>query len=168
MAAAHGTLYGFFSLHAQAVGYSKTAIGALWTLGVVAEIGVFLAWSRLARRWSLRLLLVASFVCAVIRFLAIGWGTHLPVLLVAAQLLHAATFGVYHAAAVAAVHRLFTGRLQARGQALYASLTYGVGGGAGLLLAGWAWETLGAGISFSVSAAFALAGGALVIWRVRV
>lgn len=168
MAAAHGALYGFFSLHAQAVGYSKTAIGALWTLGVVAEIGVFLAWSRLARRWSLRRLLVASFVCAVLRFLAIGWGTHLPALLVVAQLLHAATFGVYHAAAVAAVHRLFTGRLQARGQALYASLTYGVGGGAGLLLAGWTWETFGAGISFSASAAFALVGGALVIWRVRV
>ena len=80
MAAAHGALYGFFSLHAQSLGYSKTAIGALWTLGVVAEIGVFLAWSRLARRWSLRLLLVAGFACAVARFLAIGWGTHLPAL----------------------------------------------------------------------------------------
>jgi PPP family 3-phenylpropionic acid transporter len=161
-------LYGFFSLHAQSLGYSKTAIGALWTLGVVAEIGVFLAWSRLARRWSLRLLLIAGFACAVARFLAIGWGAHLPALLVAAQLLHAATFGVYHAASVAAVHRLFTGRLQARGQTLHASLSYGLGGGAGLLVAGWTWETLGPGLSFSVSAAFALAGAALVIWRVRV
>jgi PPP family 3-phenylpropionic acid transporter len=69
---------------------------------------------------------------------------------------------------VAAVHRLFTGRQQARGQTLQSSLSYGLGGGAGLLLAGWTWETLGAGVSFSVSAAFALAGGALVIWRVRV
>jgi PPP family 3-phenylpropionic acid transporter len=168
MAAAHGALYGFFSLHAQSLGYSKTAIGALWTLGVVAEIGVFLAWSRLARRWSLRLLLVASFACAAVRFLAIGWGTHLLVLVVAAQLLHAASFGVYHAASVAAVHRLFTGRLQARGQTLYSSLSYGLGGGAGLLIAGWTWEALGPGPSFSVSAAFALAGAALVTWRVRV
>jgi PPP family 3-phenylpropionic acid transporter len=168
MAAAHGALYGFFSLHAQSLGYSKTAIGALWTLGVVAEIGVFLAWSRLARRWSLRLLLVASFACAAVRFLAIGWGTHLPLLVVAAQLLHAASFGIYHAASVAAVHRLFTGRLQARGQTLHASLSYGLGGGAGLLVAGWTWEALGPGLSFSVSAVFALAGAALVIWRVRV
>jgi PPP family 3-phenylpropionic acid transporter len=69
---------------------------------------------------------------------------------------------------VAAVHRLFTGRLQARGQTLYSSLSYGLGGGAGLLIAGWTWETLGAGASFTVSSAFALLGAALVTWRVRV
>jgi PPP family 3-phenylpropionic acid transporter len=168
MSAAHGALYGFFSLHAEALGYSKTAIGALWTLGVLAEIGVFLAWPQLARRYSLRVLLIASFLCAAVRFAAIGWGTHVLVLLVAAQLLHAATFGVFHAASVAAVHRLFTGRLQARGQTLYSSLSYGLGGGAGLLIAGWTWETLGAGASFTVSSAFALLGAALVTWRVRV
>jgi len=168
MAAAHGALYGFFSLHAQAAGYSKSAIGALWTLGVVAEIGVFVAWPRLARRWSLRALLVASFLCAGVRFLAIGWGTHLLALLVAAQVLHAATFGVHHAAAVAAVHRLFPERLRTSGQALYSSLSYGAGGGAGMLVAGWTWESLGAAASFTLSAAFALAGAALVTWRVRV
>lgn len=168
MAAAHGALYGFFSLHAQALGYSKSAIGALWTLGVLAEIGVFLAWPQLTRRWSLRALLVASFLCAGARFLAIGWGTHVLALLVVAQLLHAATFGVHHAASVAAVQRLFPGRLHATGQTLYSSLSYGLGGGVGLLAAGWTWEALGAGASFSLSAAFALAGAALVIWRVRV
>lgn len=168
MSAAHGALYGFFSLHAVALGYSKTAVGALWTLGVLAEIVVFLAWPQLARRYSLRVLLIASFLCAAVRFAAIGWGTHVLVLLVVAQLLHAATFGVFHAASVAAVHRLFTGRLQARGQTLYSSLSYGVGGGAGLLIAGWSWDTLGPGLSFTLSALFALAGAALVSWRVRV
>lgn len=168
MAAAHGALYGFFSLHAQAIGYSKTAIGALWTLGVVAEIGVFWAWPRLARRWSLRVLLLASFLAAAARFAMIGWGAHVLALLVLAQLLHAATFGAYHAASIAAVHRLFPGRLQATGQTLYSSLSYGLGGGAGLLIAGWSWERLGAAASFSISAAFALAGAALVTWRVRV
>jgi MFS transporter, PPP family, 3-phenylpropionic acid transporter len=168
MSAAHGTLYGFFSLHAQALGYSKTAIGALWTLGVLAEIGVFLGWPRLLRAFSLRGLLIASFLCAVLRFGAIGWATQVLGLLVAAQLLHAATFGVYHAASVAAIHRLFPGRLQASGQALYSSLSYGLGGGAGLILAGWSWEALGPGLSFTLSSAFALVGAALVTWRVRV
>ena len=168
MSAAHGALYGFFSLHAEALGYSKTAIGALWTLGVLAEIVVFLAWPKLTRCYSLRVLLIASFVCAAARFAAIGWGTQVLLLLVAAQLLHAATFGVFHAASVAAVHRLFTGRLQARGQTLYSSLSYGLGGGAGLLVAGWSWEALGPGWSFTLSSVFALAGAALVTWRVRV
>ena len=98
----------------------------------------------------------------------IGWGAHVLALLVLAQLLHAATFGAYHAASIAAVHRLFPGRLQATGQTLYSSLSYGLGGGAGLLIAGWSWERLGAAASFSLSAAFALAGAALVTWRVRV
>jgi PPP family 3-phenylpropionic acid transporter len=168
MAAAHGTLYGFFSLHAEAEGYSKTAIGALWTFGVLAEIGVFLAWPQLVRRCSLRALLIASFACAALRFVAIGWGTQLLALLVLAQLLHAATFGVYHAASVAAVHRLFTGRLQARGQSLYSSLSYGLGGSAGMLLAGWSWGALGPALSFTLSSVFAIAGAALVTWRVRV
>jgi PPP family 3-phenylpropionic acid transporter len=89
-------------------------------------------------------------------------------LLAAAQLLHAATFGVYHAAAIAAVHRLFPENLRASAQALYSSLSYGLGGGIGLLAAGWTWEALGPAASFSLSAAFALAGAALVTWRVRV
>src|SRR5687768_3664580 len=38
MAAAHGTLYAFFTLHLERIGYRVTTIGVLWTLGVVAEI----------------------------------------------------------------------------------------------------------------------------------
>jgi PPP family 3-phenylpropionic acid transporter len=168
MAAAHGALYGFFSLYAEAAGYRKSLIGALWTLGVVAEIGVFLAWPRLASRFSLRALLIASFACAAVRFAAIGWGVQVLALLVIAQLLHAATFGVYHAAAVSSVHRLFPAGLQASGQSLYSSLSYGLGGGVGTLAAGWAWEAFGAATCFSLASVFALAGGALVTWRVRV
>jgi PPP family 3-phenylpropionic acid transporter len=168
MAAAHGALYGFFSLHAEALGYRKSLIGALWTLGVVAEIAVFFAWPRLARRWTLRALLIASLLAAALRLAAIGWGAHLLALLVAAQALHAATFGVHHAASVAAIHKLFPENLRTSGQALYSSLAHGLGGGAGLLAAGWTWELLGAAASFSLSAAFALAGAALVTWRVRV
>jgi PPP family 3-phenylpropionic acid transporter len=168
MAAAHGALYGFFSLYAEAVGYRKSVIGALWTLGVVAEIAVFMAWPRLAARFSLRALLVASFACAALRFAAIGWGIEVLALLVLAQVLHAATFGVYHAAAVSAVHRLFPAGLQASGQSLYSSLSYGLGGGAGTLAAGWAWQSFGAAACFSLASAFAVAGGALVAWRVRV
>ncbi|HYT48718.1 MAG TPA: MFS transporter, partial [Burkholderiales bacterium] len=79
-------------------------------------------------------------------------------ILVAAQLLHAASFGAFHAASVAAVHRVFPHAAQARGQTLFSSLSYGAGGAAGALLAGWAWEASGPGPAFSVSALAALAG----------
>jgi PPP family 3-phenylpropionic acid transporter len=85
-----------------------------------------------------------------------------------AQLLHAATFGTFHAASIATVHRMFAGRLEARGQALYSSLCYGVGGAAGTLVAGLTWDVFGAGATFTVSALAGAAGGALIAWKVRV
>lgn len=168
MNVAHGALYAFYSIYLEAEGYSKTAIGVLWTLGVLAEIVLFLLLPRLLRRFSLRAVLAASFACAVVRFLAIGWGVHSVVLLAAAQLLHAATFGVFHAASVATVHRLFPGALAARGQAFYSCIAFGLGGAVGSLAAGWTWTALGASASFAVSALFALAGAILVAWKLRV
>jgi PPP family 3-phenylpropionic acid transporter len=168
MSVAHGALNAFYSIYLEAAGYSKATIGVLWTLGVVAEVAVFLWLPQLMRRFSLRALLVASFACAAVRFAAIGWAIDLLAVLVAAQLLHAATFGSFHAASIAAVHRLFPGRIAARGQALYSSLTYGVGGAAGTLIAGWTWEAYGGPASFGVSALFGAAGALLVAWKVRV
>jgi PPP family 3-phenylpropionic acid transporter len=168
MAVAHGALYAFYSIYLEDAGYSKSVIGALWTLGVVAEVVVFLRLPQLMRRFSVRALLIASFGCAAVRFLAIAWGVEWIALLAAAQLLHAATFGAYHAASIAAVHRLFPGRIAGRGQALFSSLSYALGGAIGTLLAGWSWLALGPGSSFAVSALFAAAGALLVAWKVRV
>jgi PPP family 3-phenylpropionic acid transporter len=158
MAVAHGTLYAFLTLHLQEQGYSNALIGLLWTLGVLAEIVVFLYLPALFRRYSLSAILMASCVVAILRFSAIGWGAQWLWLLVAAQLMHAATFGAFHAAAVSAVHRVFPEQARARGQTLFSSLAYGAGGAIGALLAGWAWEAAGPGAAFSVSAAAGLAG----------
>ena len=158
MALAHGPLYAFLSLHLERAGYSSAAIGLLWTLGVVAEIAVFLYLPALFRRFSLGDILMASFACAVARFLSLGWFPGELWLVVLAQLLHAATFGSFHAASVAAVHRVFPEAAQARGQTLYSSISYGAGGAAGALGAGWLWEAAGPGFAFSLSALAGLAG----------
>ena len=168
MTAAHGAMYVFYTIYLESAGYSKTTIGALWTLGVLAEILLFLRLPQLLRRFTLRALLAASFACAAVRFLAIGWGVESLAVLAAAQLLHAATFGAFHASSVATVHRLFPGPLEARGQALFSMMGYGLGSAAGSLVAGWTWGALGPSASFAVSAFFGALGGALVWWRVRV
>src|SRR5262245_22066158 len=59
MTAAHGALYAFFTLHLQRLGYSGTAIGLYWTLGVLAEIVVFLYLPALFPRFALSTILVA-------------------------------------------------------------------------------------------------------------
>lgn len=158
MAVAHGALYAFFSLYLEQHGYSGTMIGMLWTLGVLAEIGVFLYLPQLFRHYALSTILAASLLCAVLRFLAIGWGAGELWIVLLAQLLHAATFGSFHAASVAAVHRVFPPTAQATGQTLFSSVGYGAGAAAGTLLAGWGWEAGGGQLAFSVAAAASLAG----------
>jgi PPP family 3-phenylpropionic acid transporter len=164
MSVAHGPLYVFFSIHLVDHGYDKTAIGFYWSLGVLAEIAVFMLMPRLMRHASLRAILLASFVLAVLRFLMIGWMADSAVLLLFAQLLHGATFGAYHAAAVAVLTRWFAPQQQAHMQGLYGSLSFGAGGMVGGLLSGQSWDSLGAGMTYSFGALFAAIGG-LLVWR---
>ena len=162
MSAAHGAFYVFYSIHLDAHGYSKTAVGLLWSLGVVAEIGVFVVMPQLSRRYGLRAILLACFAAAVLRFLVMGWGVEWPWMMVFAQLLHGLTFGAYHASAIAAVNQWFPGKSQGRGQALYSSLSFGAGGLLGALISGKTWDWLGSGWTFSIGALFALAGFVLI------
>ena len=164
MSAAHGVFYVFFSIHLTDHGYTRTQVGLLWSLGVVAEIVVFMFMARLSRRFSLRGLLLTSFAAAVLRFVLMGWGADSGFLMVMTQLLHGLTFGAYHAAAIAVVTLWFPGRAQGRGQALYSSLSFGAGGLLGALLSGWTWDLIGSAWTFSLSSVFALAG-LLLAWR---
>lgn len=167
MAVAHGPYYTFYSIHLVDHGYSKGLAGWLWALGVVCEIAIFLWLPRLYAAFTLRGILVASFALAAVRFLLIGWGAGSLTLLALAQTLHAASFGSFHAAAIGIVHQLFRGRHQARGQALYGSLAYGVGGTLGSLASGALWDHAGAGLTFSAAAACAFAGMLLIVWKLR-
>lgn len=158
MSAAHGALYVFYSIHLADHQYGKFLVGCLWSLGVLAEIIVFFFMNHVLRQFGLRAILLLSFAAATVRFLMIGWGVDWLLVIVLAQLLHGLTFGAYHAAAIAAVNRWFPGRCQARGQALYSSVSFGAGGLVGGLLSGWTWERLGAAPTYALSSAFALVG----------
>lgn len=164
MAAAHGPYYTFYTIHLVDHGYSKSLAGWLWALGVISEIGIFVWMSHLYRAFTLRQILVASTLLAALRFVVIGWGADSVWLLLAAQTLHAASFGSFHAAAIGVVHKLFRGRHQARGQAIYGSLAYGLGGTLGGLASGYAWSGLGAGPTFTLAGGCALLAAA-VLWK---
>ncbi|MGH8751230.1 MAG: MFS transporter [Burkholderiales bacterium] len=165
MVAAHGPFYTFYSLYLVEHGYSKSVIGWLWAIGVICEVVVFIFMPRLLRNFSIRRILAVSFAAAVARFLMIGWLVDSMPAMWLAQVLHAATFGSYHAAAVAAIHHFFRGRHQAKGQALYTSLTFGAGGTFGALMSGYAWESLGSSLTFSLAALCALLGFFLIGWK---
>jgi PPP family 3-phenylpropionic acid transporter len=153
--AAHGAYYSFFSLYLQDLGYGRTAIGLLWSVGVVAEVLMFAVMHRVLLRFGVRALLLASLGLAALRWWLIGHCSETLVLLVLAQTLHAFTFGTYHAAGVETVRRLFADAGQAGGQALYGAVSFGLGGALGSWLAGQLWR-FGAARVFDVAALLCL------------
>ncbi len=151
--AAHGPYYTFFSIYLQQNGYSSGETGQLWALGVVAEIVIFALIQRLLRRYSLRAILLISIALGTVRWSLLACCLHPVGLLVLAQLLHAASFGSSHVVAIQLVHRYFQGSNQARGQALYNSLSFGLGGMLGSLYSGYFWQQHGPAFVYAASAA---------------
>lgn len=158
MQASHGPYYAFFTIYLEDNGYSRTMAGQLWALGVLAEVAVFVMMHRwLPAFGAWRLLLVAIAVTAVRWWLLAALPGVLPVMLLT-QFMHAASYGLYHAAAISLVHEFFPGRLQGRGQALYSSLSFGLGGAMGSLASGYVWDGIGPHWVYVMASGLASAG----------
>lgn len=147
----HGPYYSFFSPLLQAQGYSRTLIGLLWGLGVAAEVVLFFLMPQVLARWSLRQIMLASLWLSALRWGIIGWLPEQWPLLLFAQLLHAASYGSLHVVGIALVQHYFPVSIQGRGQALYSSLGFGVGGLLGSVVAGYLWQGGGGAQAFGLA-----------------
>ncbi|MCK5355316.1 MAG: MFS transporter [Methyloprofundus sp.] len=163
--AAHGPYYAFFSIYLKQYDYSTTMIGMLWSLGAGAEIIVFILMRKLLKYVSLRRILLVSSLLSVLRWLMIACYAQDMTLLLCAQILHAATFGAAHVAAIHLVQNYFGHHHQGKGQALYSSLSFGLGGMLGGLYSGYAWDVYGGQLVYAFAALLsALAYIIAVIW----
>ncbi len=163
MVSAHGVLYNFYSIYLKDHGYSSGTIGWLWAVGVICEILIFMAMPKILRRYSLKAILLVSLFLGVIRFILIGASPDHLYLLFIAQIFHAATFGSFHAASIEVIAYYFQGRNQTRGQAIYNSVAYGIGGTIGGLGGGYLIQYLGGQLGFMIAAISPLIGF-VVIW----
>lgn len=164
---AHAALYAFFSLFLERHGYSKSAIGVIWGIGVVAEIALFILQRRLFDRLSAMRLLAFSFIVCGLRFAMIGASDGVLWVLVWAQLMHAVTFGLHHSASMAVLHRWFEPAQQARAQAAFIVVSYGLGGSAGGLAAGALWQGVSPNAAFYGAALAGLMGWGAVVLAMR-
>lgn len=162
--ASFGPYYGFFSLYMEQAGWGKSMIGFLWAFGVVAEVIVFVWTGALIRRVGLRAVFLFAMATTVARWAALEHVIHDLSGLLVVQLFHFSSFGLYHAAAVSLVHREFTGQLRGRGQALFVSLGFGVGGSVGSFAAGAMWDWAGPAVVYQAAAGSALIAS-LIAWR---
>lgn len=151
---AHGPYYVFFSIYLHNFAYNGTIIGQLWALGVLAEIFLFIFMQPILKAFSLRNIVLLSIVLSILRWLLIAWGISYIGLLLFAQVLHAASFGATHVAAIHLVQRYFGIQHQGKGQALYTSMSFGMGGMLGSLYSGYCWELLGAQYVYTIAAGF--------------
>ena len=154
MQLSHGPYYTFYTIYLEENGFSHVVIGVLWAIGVIAELVIFIFMQALIERIGLRKLLLSSLLIAALRWFLIGHFVDYWPVLVLAQVFHAASFGIYHATAIQFVNRYFVGKNQGRGQALYSSVSFGLGGAVGSYLSGISWlQSDGTTLTFNMSVA---------------
>ena len=163
---AHMGIYAYLSLFLDDRGYSKSAIGALWAISVLAEIAWFFWQGKFIGRRAMSWWLLACGWTTVIRMALTGGMADWWPALVVGQLLHALTFAGHHTACVAMVTRHFPGTLRGRGQALFTSAGYGLGGVVGVVAGGSLVHALGYDGLFAAASVLALAATASA-WQVR-
>lgn len=160
MLVSHGAYYGFFSIHLETLGYSGTFIGACWALASGAEIAVMVFSGSLFGRFPLERVLAFSFAAACLRWLILAYAVH-PAVILAAQLLHALTYGTFHMASILYIDRLSPETAKTLGQSLNNALTYGLGLMVGFFLNGTLYAHIGSFGLFQASSLIAAAGGVL-------
>ena len=140
--AAHAVFYTFGTLHWGRLGLSAAAGGALWSIGVIAEIGLF-AWSgALARRVGAVELMALGSMAAIVRWSLMGFDPPLAVL-VPLQVLHGLTYGAAHIGAMHFLARAVPDAQAGSAQALYASMSGGIAMAGAMLVAGPAYAAFG-------------------------
>jgi PPP family 3-phenylpropionic acid transporter len=166
MQVSHGVYYAFYSILLADKGYSATAIGALWSLGVLAEVIMFwLMHHLLSWQLSIRFWLTFGLAMAFLRWEFLAFGSDYLVILIIIQLLHAITFALFHTATMQALQDLFPQQGSAQAQAWYASLGYGVGGILGAMIAGYLWDYGQEGVLAFAFAGISAGLGSIIVWR---
>jgi MFS transporter, PPP family, 3-phenylpropionic acid transporter len=153
----HAVFYAYGSVHWRSLGLGEGTIGALWALGVAAEIlFMFTIGTSLVGRVGPVRALYLSGIAGILRwgvmcFDPIGW---LNALL---QGLHALTFAVAHLGAMAFIARSIEPRLGASAQGALSALAGGLALATGMALAGLLYPTLG-GTTYLIGVGFSTCG----------
>ena len=163
----HAAIYAFGSIHWQANGISASWIGALWAVGVAAEIVLFGVIGRCPATWRTPFRLIGlGAVASLIRVIGMAFtgGSLLPALVL--QMLHGFSFGATQLGAMAAVSRFAPDG--ARGRAQGSSSAAGAFASASATLAsGAAYQAGGGPLAFALMAPLALTGLCLVALSAR-
>jgi PPP family 3-phenylpropionic acid transporter len=164
--ASHGFLYAVGSLYFVDLGYSKSVIGLLWAVGVLAEVLMFAFSNRFHQALgSVRLIMLGT-ALAALRWAVTGLAPPLAALFII-QTLHAASFGLTHLGTMHFIRERVPGHIRNTVQGLYSVLSGGVLLSGAMWISGPLYVSLGGAAWFVMAAAAALASAlAFVLWRI--
>jgi PPP family 3-phenylpropionic acid transporter len=154
--ASHAVYYGFSTIDWRAAGFDGSTIGALWALGVIAEIALFALSARLPSAITPIALLLIGAAGAVMRWSAMAVtppAAALPVL----QCLHAFSFGSTHLGALGFVVRTAPAGTGATAQG-YLAVATGVAMAVAMTASGALYARYG-GLAYGAMAVIACGGG---------
>jgi PPP family 3-phenylpropionic acid transporter len=154
--ASHAVYYGFSTIDWQASGYDGGVIGALWALGVIAEIALFALSVRLPSTITPLALMLVGAAGAAVRWSVMATAPSV-ILLPALQCLHAFSFGTTHLGALAFVSRMAPPGAAATAQGYFA-VALGATMAVATALAGVLYGRFGSG-AYAAMAVLAVAGG---------
>jgi PPP family 3-phenylpropionic acid transporter len=152
----HAVFYTFGVIEWQRQGISATWCAVLWAVGVAVEIGLFAFSGAFVARLGAIGLLMSGALAGVVRWTAMAFDPPLAALL-PLQALHGFTFGAAHLGALHFMSATVAPSQAATAQALYASVTSGIGLGLATLAAGPLYGALG-GHAYSAMAVLCLGG----------
>lgn len=154
MLAGHGTYYGFFSIHLEALGYGSGFIGLAWAVATLAEVAVMMGSARIFRCLAIEQALCLACLAAAVRWVTLFYATS-PWALLSSQLLHAMTYALFHIACILYMDRLSSPGNRTVAQGVNNAVSYGLGLMIGFLVNGWLYDRYGSRL-FLMSAGISL------------
>jgi MFS transporter, PPP family, 3-phenylpropionic acid transporter len=140
----------YFGVYLRDLGLSPLTWSIALSTGVIGEVGVLMVYHRLQRRFSVEALLIAVFLTSAGRWLAVA-AVRAPGALIALQLLHGMTFGMFWSASVGLVAASVPPSLRATGQALLVT-AINFGGAVGNAFSGRIYDAHGSRPLFVIAA----------------
>lgn len=162
-----GPYYSFFALYLRDLQYPGFAVGVLISLGVVAEITIFIYAGKIFKHFTVKSILVFSLSITAFRWFLMGHYGDSMIVMLLTQCMHAASFGLYHSASIQFLQHHFDASQQNRGQAVYIGGVYGLGGAIGAYVSGVLWLDGAGAIQAFDMAMFAAFVGAIFAFFIK-
>ncbi|UJF31616.1 MFS transporter [Paenibacillus hexagrammi] len=151
MSVSHRFNDGFLALHMRQLGAPDSIIGYSWMASALSEIPVFFFLSKYGHKFKELPLLAFAGLAYTVRFFIMGM-VEQPIWIIAIQLLHSITFGIFLFTAIRYMQQIVPDEYRASGQAIFAATWSSVAGLISGTLGGWIFDVWGGSMLYFTGA----------------